>query len=265
MVCTQCGYESGALEPAINQLQTHEAIHEGDREIGLKALRLENFNEVMKLIEACASPGAKLLLDVGAAHGWFLEKARERFTVLGVEPDIVVGSKTAAAGIPIREGYFPQALQPHESFDVIVFNDVIEHIPDLRAAVLACNERLREGGILVLNLPNSRGLFYRLSKFFAGLGWQQPFERMWQKGFPSPHVHFFHPQNLSKLIGKNGFTLMRDVELPSVRLKGLLQRIRYASNTSPLNFCLQYLGTLVALPLTRIFSSDVIVCIYRKQ
>ncbi|OGB20956.1 MAG: methyltransferase [Burkholderiales bacterium RIFCSPLOWO2_02_FULL_57_36] len=265
MECPKCGYESGALEPAINERDMHQAIHEGDREIGLKALRVENFGEIMKLIKSYAHADAQFLLDVGAAHGWFLEQARDRFTVLGVEPDIAVGSQTAAKGIPIREGYFPQALRPNEIFDIIVFNDVIEHIPNLQGAISACNERLRENGILVLNLPNSRGLFYKLSKLFARLGWNGPFERMWQKGFPSPHVHFFNSQNLSSLVGMHGFSLLTDIELPSIRAKGLMQRIRYANNASSLNFCLQYLGSMFALPWTRVFPSDVIVCVYLRR
>ena len=264
-ICTSCGYEAGHFEPAINENAAHEAIDEHDREIGLKAIRTENFREIVSLITSNLPNRARKLLDVGAAHGWFLEQAAGRFDVLGVEPDIAVCSKTAAKGLPIREGYFPQALHPNEIFDVIVFNDVIEHIPDIDAALAASHDRLATGGLLVLNLPNSRGLFYRISKLLAALGWRGPFERMWQKGFPSPHVHFFGTRNLTTLVSRHNLSLLKEVQLPSIRGKGMMERMRFATNESTLNVYIQYLGAMAILPFTKLCQSDVIVCVYRRE
>ncbi|WP_345816887.1 class I SAM-dependent methyltransferase (plasmid) [Paraburkholderia sp. PREW-6R] len=261
-VCARCGYEAGDLQPAINDSSAHNAIDEADREAGLRAIRTENFREVVGLIAANLPVAAKKLLDVGCAHGWFLEQAAGRFDVLGIEPDEAVRAKTAAKGLPVRGGYFPQALLPGETFDAIVFNDVIEHIPDIDSALAACRERLNPGGVLVLNLPNSKGLFYRVSKFFAAMGWTSPFERMWQKGFPSPHVHFFGTRNLAELVDKHQMRLVREVQLPSIRAKGMLERMRYSTHESTLNMYLQYIGAMAILPFTKLFQSDVIVCLF---
>jgi 2-polyprenyl-3-methyl-5-hydroxy-6-metoxy-1,4-benzoquinol methylase len=262
--CHECGYESAALQGAINEKTEGSKVDENERELGLKALRQENFREIVDLARGLARPGAGSLLDVGCAHGWFLETARERFEVLGIEPDAVVGGRTAARGLPVRQGYFPDALQPGEAFDVIVFNDVIEHIPDIRAALNACHVRLNEGGLLILNLPNSAGFFYRLSKAFARLGWRSPFERLWQKDLPSPHVHYFRPANLERLVARHGFERVHSGELPSLRAKGLLERIRCAGNISGPSLYLQYAAALCAIPLLGMFPSDIIVSVFRK-
>lgn len=262
--CKKCGYESGKLEPAINDGAAHLEIDESDREAGLRAIRTENFREIVGLIASNLPARANRLLDVGAAHGWFLEQASRRFTALGIEPDEAVGSKTAQRGLPIRAGYFPQVLEPGEKFDAIVFNDVIEHIPDIETALDACYKHLDADGVLVLNLPNSRGMFYVLSKILARVGWSEPFERMWQKGFPSPHVHFFKSANLATLAKTHGFEILKQLELPSIRRKGLLERMRFSKSASSLTVYLQYLGALAMIPFTRIFPSDVIVCLYRK-
>jgi 2-polyprenyl-3-methyl-5-hydroxy-6-metoxy-1,4-benzoquinol methylase len=262
--CHECGYESAALQSAINETPACAALDEDQRELGLKALRQENSRDIVELARGLARPGARRLLDVGCAHGWFLEMARERFEVLGIEPDAVVGGRTAARGLPVRQGYFPDALQPGETFDIIVFNDVIEHIPDIRAALDACHARLGEGGLLILNLPNSAGFFYRLSKAFAKVGWRSPFERLWQKGLPSPHVHYFRPANLERLVGKHGFARVHSGELPSLRTKGLLERIRCAGNISGPSLYLQYAAVLCTIPLLRLFPSDIIVSVFRK-
>lgn len=262
--CTRCGYEAAALTVAINEEQAHSTIDEAQREASLKALRMENFATIVGWAREQA-PGARTLLDVGSAHGWFLDAAAPYFHVAGVEPDAEVGGKSIARGLPVRLGYFPDALGPDERFDIIVFNDVIEHIPSIRAALQACRERLTPGGTLILNLPNSRGLFYRLSKLFAAVGLRGPFERMWQKDMPSPHVHYFNPKNLTKLLESAGFELRFSSELAAIKAEGLYERIAYAGQGSKLKLWAQYLAILCALPVLKLFPSDIIVCIYRKR
>jgi SAM-dependent methyltransferase len=263
-VCPSCRYESAALLPTINDAEVHVHVDEAQREAGLKAIRQENFKTIVGYAKALAPPGARRLLDVGAAHGWFLEAASGDFDVLGMEPDTAVALKTAARGLPVRNGFFPDALKADELFDVIVFNDVIEHIPDIASALAACRERLTPGGILILNLPNSRGFFYRLSKLFARIGWRTPFERLWQKGLPSPHVHYFEAGNLSTLVGGQGLELKLKAELPAVRAKSMLERLRCAGQGTWLSIYAQYAAVMMTIPVLRAFPSDIVVCVYRK-
>lgn len=263
--CPACSYESAALEVAINDAHTCQQVDEEEREVALKALRLANFALIVDLAERFAHEGRRSLLDVGSAHGWFLEASRDRFSVLGIEPDTVVGGRATARGLPVRPGFFPDALHEDERFDVIVFNDVIEHIPNIHAALAACKERLHPRGILILNLPNSRGFFYRMSKLMARAGLRTPFDRLWQKGLPSPHVHYFDLQNLSQLVGMHGFEQVYGTQLPSVRAEGLLERLRCAGKISPVALYAQYAAIRCAVPFLRFFPSDIIVGIFRKK
>jgi SAM-dependent methyltransferase len=263
--CPSCAYESATFQGAINQQQVGNPINETQREAGLKALRLQNFRVIVELARRHAAPGATKLLDVGSAHGWFLETARDYFQVLGIEPDTLVGERAAARGLPVRFGFFPEVLEEGERFDVIVFNDVIEHIPDINRTLATSQQRLNRGGILILNLPSSRGLFYRLSKTVAQLGWRAPFDRLWQKDLPSPHVHYFNRENLSLLVVQHGFELVSSAELPALRPGGLLKRLRCAGDMSPLALYAQYVAILCAIPILRAFPSDIIVCIFRKK
>lgn len=262
--CPACHYESAALSVAINT-HTEVEIDEAAREAALKAIRLENFRAIVQYAKRHVRQGGRSLLDVGSAHGWFLEAAREHFEVLGVEPDAAVGARAAARGLPVRAGFFPDVLKDTERFDAIVFNDVIEHIPDIRSALGACGRHLNDEGILILNLPSSRGFFYRFSKLVARLGWRMPFERLWQKDMPSPHVHYFSAGNLEKLVAGQGFELVDCAELPALRAKGLRERLSYAGKVHPLSLWLQYIAVMGAIPVLRAFPSDIIVCIFRKK
>lgn len=263
-ICTGCAYERADLQPAINQSASHQLLDEHQRELALKQLRNAAFAVIVARARRHLPPGRNTLLDVGSAHGWFLEQARAQFDVVGIEPDEAVGSGAAARGLPVRLGYFPQALQPGELFDVIVFNDVIEHIPDIRAALAECASRLNRGGLLILNLPCSGGVFYRTAKLLAAFKLRGPFERMWQKSLPSPHVHYFNPVNLPALVNNAGFTPVDSFDLPSVRAEGLLERIRCVGNAGAARSYLSYLLIRAALPVLRLFQSDIIVCMFRK-
>jgi 2-polyprenyl-3-methyl-5-hydroxy-6-metoxy-1,4-benzoquinol methylase len=260
LTCPGCAYE-GAAHPS-----ACAGIDEDFRAASLNALRRENCCTVVALTRQFAAPRATTLLDVGSAHGWFLEAAARAFDVLGVEPDEGLAQQSAARGLPVRVGYFPQALAEGEQFDIIVLNEMVEHIPDIRTALRDCHQRLTPDGTLVLNLPSSRGLCYRLSKLFARCGLHGPFDRLWQKGMPSPHVHYFNPSNLTRLVEREGFALRHSTELAAVKKQGMWQWLTVFGQVNPLRAPLRYLGMRwVLLPLMRLFPSDIMVCIYRKR
>jgi len=157
-VCPSCQYEMAALTPSINQTNLHQPLDESARETGLRTIRNTNFKKLLNRI-SIFTKGHKKLLDVGCAHGWFLEIAKNQFDVLGIEPDKVIFNQTAKTGLSIRLGYFPEVLNSEEKFDIIIFNDVIEHIPDIQSVLNSCHKHLNKNGLLVLNLPNSKGIF----------------------------------------------------------------------------------------------------------
>jgi SAM-dependent methyltransferase len=263
--CCSCGYEGSTLANAINETDSHAEVDEGARARGLEGIRQENFRVLTSMARSFAAPGARALLDVGCAHGWFLEQASEHFDVLGLEPDREVGRQTASRGLAVREGYFPGALREKERFDVIVFNDVIEHIPEIRQALAECHRRLNERGILVLNLPNSAGTFYRLAKLLARVGAAGPFKRMWQFAVPSPHVHYFNSGNLAPLVTRCGFVLRHQREMRAIQHEGLLDRMRCVGKAHPLSLYITYIAICCILPFLRMLPSDIMVLIFEKQ
>jgi 2-polyprenyl-3-methyl-5-hydroxy-6-metoxy-1,4-benzoquinol methylase len=262
--CGSCQYEKADLKPTINSSQAHDRINEAAREDGLRELRVRNFKALLGAIVKIKPTGGKLL-DVGCAHGWFVEAAMKDFEVLGVEPDKAVYDVPAAKGLPVRQGFFPEVLLSSEKFDVIVFNDVIEHIPSVELVLQSCRARLNEGGVLVLNLPSSNGIFYRLSKVFACIGKSGFFERLWQKGLPSPHVHYFNKGNLLSLLTHNGFDAVKSGNLPTLGLTGLYTRISYTGELGLISRSLVYCAVAAALPFLRLLPSDIIYVISKRR
>ena len=267
LVCHSCGLEHSTLSPQINDLQS---IDEIERERALKPIRDYNFGVLVEWLNERLRSHAKVngkrrLLDVGCAHGWFLEKAATHYDVLGLEPDGAVADGAQGRNLPVRKGYFPEALNVEEKFDVIIFNDVLEHIPDVRNVLRECATRLSDDGVVVINAPDRRGLFYRLSKMFAKAGRPGAFHRMWQVGFPSPHLYYFDTRSMHKIAAASGFTVIAERPLPSIVAKGLYERINYSRNMSRLQSFVITTGILALIPFLKLFHSDISVWLLEKR
>jgi|MudIll2142460700_1097286.scaffolds.fasta_scaffold54188_3 2-polyprenyl-3-methyl-5-hydroxy-6-metoxy-1,4-benzoquinol methylase len=262
--CANCDYEASTLAPRINELEARAKIDESQREAALHEIRLSNFSRLVDDIRLLVPESGASMVDVGSAHGWFVEIAKRYFQVIGIEPDEEIAQSATARGLPIRHGFFPDALVDGEKFRVIVFNDVFEHIRDVDDVVVACRMHLVDDGLLVLNLPNVQGLYYRISKFVARLGVTGPFRRMWQEELPSPHLHYFSAASLKSLVARHGFLLERLEELPAASVRGLWHRVRYAPSPNVLMDFVLFVGALIVLPLSRLTSSDTVVLFFRR-
>jgi SAM-dependent methyltransferase len=263
-VCHSCGLEYSTLEPKINQI---DSINEIERENALRPLRDHNFNLLVQwLIElAPSNKNPKLkLLDVGSAHGWFLKKAEQQFDVLGIEPDEAVASLAANNALNIRKGYFPAVLNDQDKFDIIIFNDVLEHIPSVNNIFTECAKYLNDDGILVINAPDRGGVFYRASKLLKKLGNASSFNRMWQVGMPSPHLYYFDTNSINKIATLSGFKLVQERPLSSVVAKGLFDRINYAEGNKFINYLIGC-AVLLSIPVLNAMKSDITVWFFKKQ
>jgi SAM-dependent methyltransferase len=104
--CPACGFLASKLPMRINAVQR---IDEDARERALKGIRLSNFEQ---LLTECADllPSGGRLLDVGCAHGWFMEAATARgITCVGIEPDLKMERRARSAGYNVIAGFFPDA------------------------------------------------------------------------------------------------------------------------------------------------------------
>lgn len=262
--CSGCGFLQSTLEPNIQNQIARETINEAKRETALKKLRIANFERILDRIETLLSPLNQELLDVGCAHGWFLELAAKRnFTVFGLEPDKDMSILAASGGQPVWHGFFPDDIPHGKQFDVIVFNDVFEHLPDVSEAMNSCRKLLKTGGILVINLPCSKGIFYQLATLLDRIGFSSPLERMWQKQFASPHLAYFTPSQLFQLAEQFGFTEVHRSSLPSFETQGLWERLRYDRTTSLFSSAIIWLSLLLLNPLLQILPSDISLQMFR--
>lgn len=264
MRCSQCSYEKAYLTPSINVKAVHESINECAREVGLKSLRQANFQTLLSLIKKFKPLGGRLL-EVGCAYGWFLETVRNDFDAIGLEPDEHVFRCISQNGFSVKRGYFPDAIGCDEKFDVIVFNDVIEHIPDIQSILRNCSQFLQDEGLLVLNMPNSNGFFYLTSKFLNAVGFRHFFERMWQVEMPSPHVHYFNFNNIALMLDKCDFKIEKKGCLRTLHVRNLYKRISFSKRHCKVTCFAIWLAVIICLPIISVFPGDIMLVVASKN
>lgn len=265
--CPACGFQRSTLAVDTEGIGAGvEAVDESVRREGLDALRKANFETILELL-AQQAPAGKRLLEVGSAHGWFLREALARgYDARGIEPDGVVVSRLPAdLAARTATGFFPKDLPEGAPFDVIVFNDVFEHLPDVEAVLEDCRARLSPAGTLVLNLPYASGVFYRTSELMARVGRQGPFERMWQRRFPSPHLSYFEPRTLARLCARHGFVEKKQQSLETLRVRGLWARLSCDQTLSRPAAAVTWAASVMMAPFLSMMPADVGVQFFRLE
>jgi SAM-dependent methyltransferase len=253
------------LARRIDNAASRAVVDEPRRAKGLNSLRLANFQRILDRLQSAIAPEGHTLLDVGCAHGWFLDGASARgFEAVGIEPDPAIGAAAAAGGRKIWSGFFPDDIPAGCRFDVISFNDVFEHLPDVDQALEACARFLKPGGLLVLNVPCRKGIFYLAATMLERIGIPGPLERLWQIRFASPHFSYFAPQDLQRLAARHGLAEIHASTLPSVQLRGLWARLNYDTTASTAFNALIWLSVAALRPLFPILPADISLQIFRN-
>lgn len=108
-------------------------------------LRLDAYTDLVR-------PGMKGL-DVGSSNSAFVHRAISRgLDCVGLEPGDAIGDDA----VTIR-GTILTATIENDRFDFVTMHDSIEHMVDVDAEMLAINRVMKQGGLLVVDLPDYFG------------------------------------------------------------------------------------------------------------
>jgi SAM-dependent methyltransferase len=150
---------------------------------------------------------ARRILDIGCGEGAFaasLKREREGVSVTGVEIDPGAAQTARAHLDRVLTGDAASALPQleAEAFDVIVLNDVLEHVPDPESLLRALRPLVAEGGCLVASIPNVREFFTVKDLVLHGR-WEYQDEGILDR----THVRFFTRSSLPGLFERAGYEL----------------------------------------------------------
>ena len=132
------------------------------------------------------------LLDVGCGAGAFLRFARDRgWEVEGT--DMVVTDWARASGARLWEGELPAIEFGDARYDVVWFNQVLEHTRDPLLELRRARDLVTPGGILLVGVPNVAGLNPLLKSWQSRLGLKRKRWRHYAALAPPLVLHAGHP------------------------------------------------------------------------
>ena len=174
------------------------------------------------------------LLEIGSGAGIFLELAREKFEINGLELSrggVALSERTLGAGV-VEKKSLKEAGFPDSYFEAVVMNHVLEHILEPHELLADIKRVLKPGGVLVIGSPNFGGGFAR---------WRKD---KWPGLRPGEHIWQFEPQSLKMLLEKNGFEILALKEKSSQNLRSVFH---FAGNFSVKGFFLRVAGWLFGI------------------
>lgn len=105
----------------------------------------------------CLPQGSKIL-ELAANDGSLVkELLAHGIEATGIDPAKNIVDKANANGLPIRCGYWPEVANDIEGkFDAIICMNVLAHVDNPRNFLAACKNKLRSGGLLLIQPSQAR-------------------------------------------------------------------------------------------------------------
>ncbi len=165
--------------------------------IGKEQLQVRDYDVTRKLLNSLYPRRGKLL-EIGSGFGFLLAAFKaDGWDVQGVDPNRQACKFASQFNhIDARPGTLEEMAYDNETFDVVVMNHVIEHLPDPLAALKEINRVVRHSGHVVIETPRYDTLAFRL------LGKRE--RSLSCEG----HVYFFTTDSLRRTYEAAGFQLV---------------------------------------------------------
>lgn len=113
-------------------------------------------DEVSGIVASMIPQGARVL-DVGCGTG-ALDQILSRqcqAEIVGIEPDQARAEVARLRGFNIQQGPLRrQLIREIGLFDIVLFADVIEHLPNPQTILRSASEALKNGGAVIVSVPN---------------------------------------------------------------------------------------------------------------
>ena len=169
-----------------------------------------------KLLKHC---GRGKLLDVGTGTGQFLNVARRFF-------ESVTGTEVSESGIKVAKekynlevahGELEECDLPRNNFDTVTLFHVLEHVPDPKKTIALCRDLLKEGGTLLICVPNDVLAWTSKIKIAGKRLGLRPFQKFSPKVgvprvFTSREIHLSHftPEVLKSSLEQAGLEVIEE-------------------------------------------------------
>ena len=159
---------------------------------------------------------AHKILEIGCAAGGFRLNFPEQVEYWGVEPVREAADLARQKNIKALCGTYDEVCNqiPDAYFDMVVCNDVIEHVADPEAFLVSVRSKLAPNGVLIGSIPNVR-FWGNLINLLVWRDWKYEESGVLDR----THLRFFTAKSFRRLMHTTGYELERMVGIESKRMK----------------------------------------------
>lgn len=151
-------------------------------------------------------PAHHRVLEVGCGRGGFRSNLAPDAEVWGIEmvPDVAQQARGVLHRVLVGRFADVEAQLPQSYFDLVICNDVIEHMPDDREFLLSLRRYIAPGGSLMGSIPNMRHW-----PVLRGLVLNKEWEYVEQGILDRTHLRFYTVKSFPRLLEETGYTVVR--------------------------------------------------------
>ena len=264
--CSDCSHWFSTFVPRINDLGAASLDTDIALKVSLREARARTYTASLDLLDDRRPLRGLRHLDVGCSIGQFLGISEGRGAeVVGIEPEHAFAEMARQRGHDVATGYFPEALADADPFDLISFMDVIGHIPTLRETGRDALGRLGENGYLMIKTPTADGLMFRSGRASRAFGLELLWQRLWQRDFASPQLHFFTSRSMERFAQEIGGVVVARRRFPALERNGLWQRLSATPSMARWKAIFAYCLLCLLLPLINALPQDSLLVLIQAR
>jgi SAM-dependent methyltransferase len=210
--CVECGFVYAELQPSAELLMClYDRVvrHDCNREVAeSRASVARRMRYVATLLQLAPPDRALTALDFGCGLGATLRLlVAAGVASIGYDPSLLRMSHVEAAGLRIATTR--DELIADAPFDIVVCDNVLEHMPDPVATIAFLASVTVEGSLLYVSVPECSVDFIKAQSRAAGAG--QPIDMSLN---PFEHLNYFDLPHLDQLLARGGFRPVARTNLP---------------------------------------------------
>ena len=162
-----------------------------------------SYNNRYDSFESILPSNRRKLLDIGSGPGFFLLRGKHRgWTVKGIEPSNAPYEYSKhALNLDVENIFFDKTTyKKFEKFDVINMSLVLEHIPSPKEFLKLVYNRISDGGLVSIEVPNDYNPFQKAALESLKI------DPYWVA--PPHHINYFNFDSLEELLKDIGFEIV---------------------------------------------------------
>jgi len=161
------------------------------------------------------------VLEIGCGTGVFRDNLNQEHEYWGIEPVESIAKVASNKVDKVLIGTYQETCSqiPNDYFDLVICNDVIEHMPDHDEFFQSIKKKMDKDGCLIASIPNVRYI-KNLFEVLVKKDWEYKSAGILDR----THLRFFTKKSLVRTIIDNGFSIDQLTGINPYRPPSLLKR-----------------------------------------